>query len=59
MRAAASADMLLGHVGYKPNDLRAVYRDKLATARLSGDAAKSTDAALEAGLTGYTYLQET
>lgn len=48
--------MLLDYVGYKPNDLRAAYRDKLAAAGLSGDAAKSIDAALEAGLTGYTYL---
>ena len=58
-RRGDSADMLLDYVGYKPDDLRAEYRQKLAAAGLSGDAGKSIEAALEAGLTGYTYLQET
>jgi arginine decarboxylase len=50
--------MLLDYVGYKPDDLRAAYREKLAAAGLRGDAAKRIEAALEAGLTGYTYLAE-
>ncbi|MGH8215834.1 MAG: biosynthetic arginine decarboxylase [Rhodanobacteraceae bacterium] len=58
-RRGDSADMLLDYVGYKVDDLRAAYRQKLAAAGLSGDAAKPIEAALEAGLTGYTYLQET
>jgi len=58
-RRGDSADMLLDYVGYKPDDLRAAYREKLADADLDGDAARHLEAALEAGLTGYTYLQET
>lgn len=58
VRCGDGADMLLDYVGYKPDDLRTVYRDKIAAAGLSGDAAESIEAALEAGLTGYTYLQE-
>ncbi|HET9818198.1 MAG TPA: biosynthetic arginine decarboxylase [Rhodanobacteraceae bacterium] len=58
-RRGDSADMLLDYVGYKPDDLRAAYRDKLAAAGLRGDDAERIEAALEAGLTGYTYLAET
>ncbi|HET7561322.1 MAG TPA: biosynthetic arginine decarboxylase [Rhodanobacteraceae bacterium] len=58
-RRGDSADMLLDYVGYKPADLRAVYRDKISAAGLSGDEAQRIEAALEAGLTGYTYLRET
>ncbi|HEX7370359.1 MAG TPA: biosynthetic arginine decarboxylase [Rhodanobacteraceae bacterium] len=57
-RRGDSADMLLDYVGYKPDDLRAVYRDKLANAGITGDDARDIETALEAGLTGYTYLQE-
>ncbi|MGH8192291.1 MAG: biosynthetic arginine decarboxylase [Rhodanobacteraceae bacterium] len=57
-RRGDSADMLLDYVGYRPDDLRAAYRQKLDLAGLSGDAAKSVATALEAGLTGYTYLRE-
>jgi arginine decarboxylase len=58
-RRGDSADMLLDYVGYKPDDLRAVYRGKIAAAGLTGEVAQRIEAALEAGLTGYTYLQET
>ncbi|MGN6788712.1 MAG: biosynthetic arginine decarboxylase [Rhodanobacteraceae bacterium] len=58
-RHGDSADMLLDYVGYKPDDLRAAYRGKFAAAGLQGDAARELGSALEAGLTGYTYLQET
>jgi arginine decarboxylase len=58
-RRGDSADMLLDYVGYKPDDLRAVYREKLAAAGLQGEAGKRIEAALETGLTGYTYLRET
>jgi arginine decarboxylase len=58
-RRGDSADMLLDYVGYRPDDLRAVYRDRIAAAELQGDVARTIEAALEAGLTGYTYLKET
>jgi arginine decarboxylase len=58
-RRGDSADMLLDYVGYRPDDLRAAYRGKIAGAGLTGDTARRIEAALEAGLTGYTYLQET
>ncbi|MBS0381011.1 MAG: biosynthetic arginine decarboxylase [Proteobacteria bacterium] len=57
-RRGDSTDMLLDYVGYKPDDLRAVYRAKIAAAGLDGGAAQTIEAALEADLTGYTYLQE-
>jgi arginine decarboxylase len=57
-RRGDSADMLLDYVGYRPDDLRAAYREKLAAARLPGAEAQAIEAALEAGLTGYTYLRE-
>jgi len=58
-RRGDSADMLLDYVGYKADELRAAYREKLAAAGLEGDAGKRLESALEAGLTGYTYLRET
>jgi arginine decarboxylase len=57
-RRGDSADMLLDYVGYKPDDLRAIYRERIAAANLRGDAAETIEAALETGLTGYTYLRE-
>jgi arginine decarboxylase len=59
LRRGDNSDMLLDYVGYKLDDLRATYRNKIASAHLSGDEAHSLQAALEAGLTGYTYLRET
>jgi arginine decarboxylase len=58
-RRGDSADMLLDYVGYKLDDLRAAYREKLEAAGLRGTAGRHLEAALEAALTGYTYLQET
>jgi len=57
-RRGDSADMLLDYVGYRPDDLRAAYRDKLTKAGIEGDAARQLETALETGLTGYTYLSE-
>ena len=57
-RRGDSADMLLDYVGYRPDDLRAIYRERIAAANLRGDAAETIEAALETGLTGYTYLRE-
>ena len=58
-RRGDSADMLLDYVGYKPDELRAAYRRKISDAGLDDSEARRIEAALEAGLTGYTYLQET
>jgi arginine decarboxylase len=57
-RRGDSADMLLDYVGYQPDDLRAAYRAKLEQAGIAGDTARQLEAALEKGLTGYTYLRE-
>ena len=58
LRRGDSSDMLLDYVGYKLDDLRAAYRDKIASAQLSSGQTQRLQAALEAGLTGYTYLAE-
>ncbi|HTI95488.1 MAG TPA: biosynthetic arginine decarboxylase [Rudaea sp.] len=53
-----TTDVMLDYVGYKLDDLRAAYRTKIAAAKLGPDDAQKLEAALEAGLTGYTYLAE-
>jgi arginine decarboxylase len=53
-----TTDVMLDYVGYKLDDLRAAYRGKIVAAKLAPDAAQRIAAALEAGLTGYTYLAE-
>jgi arginine decarboxylase len=58
LRRGDNSDALLDYVGYKLDDLRAAYRNKIAAAQLPSDEAQRLQAALEAGLTGYTYLQE-
>ncbi|MER3546550.1 MAG: arginine decarboxylase [Rhodanobacteraceae bacterium] len=58
LRRGDSSDMLLDYVGYKPDDLRAAYRNKIDAVQLSSDESQCLQSALEAGLTGYTYLQE-
>jgi len=45
-------------VGYDLAELRATYRAKVDAAALPPGEAASALAALEAGLTGYTYLHE-
>jgi arginine decarboxylase len=57
-RRGDSADMLLDYVGYPAEELRAGYRHKIAAAGIGQPQAQRIEAALEAGLTGYTYLQE-
>ncbi len=54
-----TTDVMLNYVGYQLDDLRAAYRDKVAAAGLPGKEAERLNAALEAGLTGYTYLDDT
>jgi arginine decarboxylase len=53
-----NADVMLDYVGYDLGELRAAYRDKIARAGLAGEEAARIESALEAGLTGYTYLAE-
>ncbi|MGE8259491.1 MAG: hypothetical protein ACN6RJ_08720, partial [Stenotrophomonas sp.] len=45
-------------VGYKLDDLRAAYAERVASADLSPERAQELSEALEAGLTGYTYLSD-
>jgi arginine decarboxylase len=54
-----NADVMLDYVGYDLAALRAAYRDKIARAGIAGEEAARIEKALEAGLTGYTYLAET
>lgn len=58
LRRGDTTDLMLDYVGYDLGELRAAYRDKIAAAGLSGAPAEAIEAALEAGLTGYTYLAE-
>ena len=58
-RRGDTTDVMLDYVGYKLDDLRAAYRAKVDAAGLAQAEAASLVEALEAGLTGYTYLHET
>ncbi len=58
-RRGDTTDVMLDYVGYSLEELRASYRTKVETAKLPASEATALLAALEAGLTGYTYLQET
>jgi arginine decarboxylase len=49
---------MLDYVGYDLAALRAAYRDKIVAAGIGADEAQRLEAALEHGLTGYTYLAE-
>jgi arginine decarboxylase len=53
-----TTDALLDYVGYDLQALRRAYRDKVVAAALDDATAARCYAALETGLTGYTYLQE-
>ena len=57
-RRGDSTDVMLDYVGYSLDDLRAAYKDKVLAAALPLGEATQMMAALEAGLTGYTYLHE-
>ena len=58
-RKGDTTDVMLDYVGYRLDDLRAAYRAKVDAAQLDAATAGAMLAALEAGLTGYTYLHET
>jgi arginine decarboxylase len=57
-RRGDTTDVMLDYVGYQLDALRAAYRDQVAAARLPADEAARLNAALEAGLTAYTYLSD-
>jgi arginine decarboxylase len=58
LRRGDTTDLMLDYVGYDLAALRAAYRDKVAAAGAGADEAAALEAALEKGLTGYTYLAE-
>lgn len=58
-RRGDTADRVLGFVGYDANAIRLAFAQKIARAGLERPVADSVRAALEAGLTAYTYLEET
>lgn len=58
LRRGDSTELMLDYVGYDLAALRAAYRDKIAAAGLASAEAGAFEAALEQGLTGYTYLAE-
>jgi len=51
-------DELLGYVHFRPDRLRAVYRQRVQAADLSAAQARQFLAELEAGLTGYSYHED-
>jgi arginine decarboxylase len=53
-----NTDELLRYVGYDLDRMRLAYRARVTAARLSLAEAKAIHAALEAGLSGYTYLHD-
>lgn len=50
---------MLDYVGYRLADLRREYAAKVDAAHLSAAESEALKAALEAGLTAYTYLDDT
>jgi arginine decarboxylase len=58
-RRGDTTDVMLDYVGYSLDDLRASYRAKVEAAKLGRAESERLLDALEAGLTGYTYLHET
>ncbi|MCD7098416.1 arginine decarboxylase [Stenotrophomonas sp. MMGLT7] len=57
-RRGDTTDVMLDYVGYRLDELRATYAARIAAARLPADEAQRLGEALEAGLTGYTYLSD-
>jgi arginine decarboxylase len=58
IRRGDTTDVMLDYVGYDLTALREAYREKIAAAQLRPAQAETIANALEAGLTGYTYLAE-
>ncbi|MBB3226427.1 arginine decarboxylase [Luteibacter sp. Sphag1AF] len=58
IRRGDTTDLMLDYVGYDLKALRQSYADRLAAAGIGGTEGEQLYAALDAGLTGYTYLAE-
>jgi arginine decarboxylase len=58
-RRGDTTDVMLDYVGYKLADLRREYAAKVDAANLPTAESDALKAALEAGLTAYTYLDDT
>ncbi|MFT3807759.1 arginine decarboxylase [Arenimonas sp.] len=58
-RKGDTTDVMLDYVGYSLKELRETYAAKVAAAALGETESTALIEALEAGLTGYTYLHET
>lgn len=58
-RKGDTTDVMLDYVGYKLDDLRARYRQLVSDSDLDAKQSAAALVALETGLTGYTYLEET
>ncbi len=57
-RSGDTTDVMLDYVGYALADLRTAYAERVAKAQLPAEESKALAEALEAGLTGYTYLSD-
>ncbi|MBD8645132.1 MULTISPECIES: arginine decarboxylase [unclassified Stenotrophomonas] len=57
-RRGDTTDVMLDYVGYSLAELRATYAERVAAADLTAERAQELSEALEAGLTGYTYLSD-
>lgn len=57
-RRGDTTDVMLDYVGYRLSDLRERYAEMVTTGKFSETEASVLRTALEAGLTGYTYLAE-
>ena len=57
-RRGDTTDVMLDYVGYKLDDLRRIYRARVGAVELGKGEAARLNEALEAGLTGYTYLDD-
>jgi arginine decarboxylase len=58
LRRGDTTDLMLDYVGYDLAALREAYRARIAAAGIGGEEGAALEAALEHGLTGYTYLAE-
>ncbi|HYG06142.1 MAG TPA: arginine decarboxylase [Stenotrophomonas sp.] len=57
-RRGDTTDVMLDYVGYRLDELRSAYAERIAAAQLPAARAQELADALEAGLTGYTYLSD-
>jgi arginine decarboxylase len=57
-RRGDTTDLMLDYVGYDLAALRGSYRERIASAGVTGDEAARLYDALDGGLTAYTYLAE-